>query len=123
MSIENEIEKIWNDVQGHLAKEMKGPSFQAWIKPSKLIELIDGKATIAVKNGFHRNFLKQHYIEKITTAIENRVKQRLFVDIVVKENLNLSDFFPSIAYLEETESQDIKNIKKQNPGNDKGYIL
>ncbi len=103
--MENEIEKIWNDVQGHLSKEMKGPSFQTWIKPSKLIELKDGKAIVAVKNTFNRNFLTQHYLEKITTAIENRVKQKLFVDIVVKDNLNLGEFFPSIAYLKEVENK------------------
>ncbi len=71
--MENEIEKIWNDVQGHLSKEMKGPSFQTWIKPSKLIELKDGKAIVAVKNTFNRNFLTQHYLEKITTALAPKV--------------------------------------------------
>ena len=117
--MENEIEKIWNDVQGHLSKEIKGPSFQTWIKPSKLIELKDGKAIIAVKNTFNRNFLTQHYLGKITAAIENRVKQKLVVDIITKESLNFGEFFPSIAYLKEAENQD---IKKQNPGNDKGYF-
>lgn len=96
-----ELEKIWQDVQGHLMREMKGPSFQTWIKPSKLIELTESKAVIAVKNEFNKNFLVQCYLEKITYCVEKTIKKKIQLEIVVKADLALSEFIPSIANLQE----------------------
>ncbi len=100
-NMNNEIENIWNLVQGHLSKEMKGPSFQTWIKPSRLIEVTDHKAVIAVKNDFNKNFLKQCYLDKIISALEKVVKRKINVEIVVKPDLKLNEFISSIASLED----------------------
>lgn len=105
----NELEKIWLDIQVHLSKEMKGPSFQTWIKPSKLIELKDNKAVIAVKNEFNRNFLKQSYSEKIISCIEKTIKRKIVLEIIVKPDLSLTEFTPSIATLSEAGSRDAIN--------------
>ncbi len=99
-----EVENIWTLVQGHLSKEMKVPSFQTWIKPSKLIEIYDSRAIIAVKNEFNKNFLKQCYLTKITSAIEKVIGRKFEVEIVVKPNLKLNEFIPSIANLKEADS-------------------
>ena len=105
----HQIEKIWNDVQSHLSREMKGPSFQTWIKPSKLIELKEDRAILAVKNEFNKNFLKQCYLDKITSAIEKIVKKKIILEIVVKKDLNLNEFISSIATLQEAEKQKNNN--------------
>lgn len=99
--MQNETEKIWNDAQNYLLKEMKGPSFQTWIKPSKLLEITNGKAIIGVKNEFNRNFLKQCYMGKITQALERVTKSKLLVEIIVKPDININEFISSIANLEE----------------------
>ncbi len=103
-----EVENVWNLVQGHLAKEMKGPSFQTWIKPSKLIELHETRAIIAVKNEFNKNFLKQCYLDKITSAVEKTIRKKIEVEIIVKPDLKLDGFISSIANLRETETQETK---------------
>ncbi|MBI2995672.1 MAG: chromosomal replication initiator protein DnaA [Candidatus Melainabacteria bacterium] len=100
-----DVEKIWQDVQVHLSKEIKGPSFQTWIKPSKLIELKEDKATLAVKNEFNKNFLKQCYIDKISYCIEKTIKRKITLEIVVKSDLKISEFVSSIANLKEVEIQ------------------
>ncbi|OGI07212.1 MAG: hypothetical protein A3I68_03335 [Candidatus Melainabacteria bacterium RIFCSPLOWO2_02_FULL_35_15] len=97
-----EVENIWDLVQGHLSKEMKGPSFQTWIKPSKLIELRETKAIIAVKNEFNKNFLNQCYLNKITSAIEKVTRKKTEVEIIVKPDLKLDEFISSIANLQES---------------------
>src|SRR3989338_7448379 len=97
-----EVETIWDLVQGHLSKEMKGPSFQTWIKPSKLIELRETKAIIAVKNEFNKNFLNQCYLNKITSAIEKVTRKKTEVEIIVKPDLKLNEFISSIANLQES---------------------
>ena len=101
------IEKIWQDVQTCLSKEMKGPSFQTWIKPSKLTELTEDKAVIAVKNEFNKNFLTQYYFEKILSAIERTIKKKITLEISVKPDLFAGEFIPSIANLKETETQSL----------------
>lgn len=100
-----DIEKVWEQVQGQLAKELKGPSFQTWVKPSKLISLANNKAVVAVKNEFNKNFLKQCYFEKICTAIEKAIKQKITLEIIVKSDLTIKEFIPSIASLEETKGE------------------
>jgi chromosomal replication initiator protein len=98
-----ELKQVWDDVQGHLSKQMKGPSFQTWIKPSKLVEISGNKAVIAVKNEFNKNFLRQAYIHKITTCIEKVLNRKIEVEILVKKDLVLGEFFPSIANLAEND--------------------
>ena len=110
----NELEKIWDGVQGHLLKEMKGPSFQTWRKPSKLIEIKEDIAVIAVKNEFNKNFLKQYYLDKITSCIEKTIKRKITLEIIVKPDLNLNEFIPSIANL--------KEIKIESTQNNAGYF-
>ena len=99
----SDLEKIWSNVQGLLSKELKGPSYGTWIKPTKLICLTKDKATIAVKNEFNRNFLNQCYLEKITSCLEKTLKQKIILDIIVKADLDLSEFISSIASLGESE--------------------
>lgn len=100
----HELEKLWHEIQGHLSKDMKGPSFQTWIKPSKLIEINESTAKIAVKNEFNKNFLNQYYLDKITSAVEKATKRRTSVEIIVKADLKLEEFVPSIANLQESNS-------------------
>ena len=116
----NELEKIWDSVQGHLLKEMKGPSFQTWIKPSKLIEIKENTAIIAVKNEFNKNFLKQYYIEKIVSCIEKTIKKKIVLEIIVKPDLNLNEFIPSIANLKEATGRDA--INRTSTENNTGYF-
>ena len=111
--MEQNLETIWSDVQGHLAREMKGPSFQTWIKASKLIELKENKAIIAVKNEFNKNFLLQSYLEKITSAIERVIRSKIVLEIVVKRDLSLSEFIPSIATLEDQRTREPENQKEK----------
>ena len=101
----NNLEKIWQDVQGHLSREMKGPSFQTWVKPSKLVEISDNKVVVAVKNEFNKNFLKQYYFEKIVSCIEKTIKKKIALEIIVKSDLHIGEFVPSIAILEDQKEQ------------------
>ena len=119
-TVEDNLEKIWQTVQGHLSRDLKGPSFQTWIKPSKLIAITGDKAIVAVKNEFNKNFLIQSYIEKISSAVERTLKRKITLEIVVKGDLNIGEFIPSIANLMETEKQAAK--KQEDSTNSQGYF-
>lgn len=118
-----ELEQIWNEVQGHLSKQMKGPSFQTWIKPSKLVEVSNNKVVIAVKNEFNKNFLRQAYIHKINACLEKVLKRKFELEIIVKRDMTLNEFIPSIANLKEElpesylpNSQITQGVTFSNPG-------
>lgn len=96
----NEVENIWHIAQDLLSKELKGPSFQTWIKPSKLISIENNKAILAVKNEFNKNFLKECYFDVIERAVERAVKRKMTLEIIVKNDLALNEFVSSIAVLE-----------------------
>ncbi len=117
----NSLEKIWHEVQGLLSKEMKGPSFQAWVKPSKLIELKGTTGTIAVKNDFNKNILQQSYIGKMTLAFEKVLRQKIVLEIVVKSDLDMGEFISSLGALKE---QPILNSSPltSNPQSQGGYL-
>ena len=104
----SDLEKIWQDVQGHLSKELKGPTFQMWIKPTKLISLTEENAQVAVKNDFNKNILKQTYFEKINSCLERVLKRKIVLEITVKADLDIKGFVSSIANLQEIENRQPK---------------
>ena len=108
-----DLEKIWSEVKDCLSKNMKGPSFQTWIRPTKLIELNNSKVFIAVKNEFNRNFLMQSYIGKIENAFEKTLKKKYEVSIIVKPDLVFNEFVSSIAILEDQKSKKLENQKEE----------
>ena len=109
-----DLEKIWSEVKGYLSKEMKGPSFQTWIRPSKLVELNECKALVAVRNEFNRNFLNQAYIGKIADAFEKALRRKVEVEIIVKSDLSFEEFIPSIAFLEDQKSKEPQKQRLEN---------
>lgn len=117
----NELEKIWDSVQGLLSKKLKGPSYGTWIKPSRLIALEDDKAVVAVKNEFNKNFLNQCYLDKIQDAIEKTLKRKIKLEITVKSDLKLEEFVPSIATLAD-KSEESTNGKEQIANNKEVFL-
>ena len=104
-----ELEKIWQDAQGHLSRELKGPIFQTWIKPTKLISLTENVACVAVKNEFNKNILRQTYFEKINSCLEQVLKKKIVLEIIVKADLDIKEFVSSIANLSEQKQSAFSN--------------
>lgn len=116
------VEKVWEHVLGLLQKELKGPSFQTWIKPSKLIEIKDDTAIVAVKNEFNKNFLLQNHLEKISQAIEKCIKRKIKVEITVKEDLDLGEFISSIATLKAQKPEHSALSTQHSAPSSEGYF-
>ncbi len=57
----HDFQLIWSQVLAHLAKKLKKPSFETWIRPTSLVKIQNDEAVIAVRNEFSRNFILQSY--------------------------------------------------------------
>ncbi len=55
----------WAQVRGRLRSEFGEATFRSWLKPLTLIGLSDGQVNIAVKTRFMRDWISQHYAERI----------------------------------------------------------
>lgn len=103
-----DLEQIWSSSLELIAKEIKKPSFEIWIKNSKLVLIQDNYATIAVKNEFTRNFLSQTYHHLIHKNLQEVVAKNLGLRFVVDASIEIEE--PKISVQESLAS--IPEIKK-----------
>lgn len=84
---DGDLYSSWSLVLDYLSKKLRKPSFETWIKPSKLIDIDNGFAVLAVKNEFTRNFISQSFVDLIKEAFKEVFKTALGLRIVIDENL------------------------------------
>lgn len=82
--------ELWQKVKDLLSKKLRKPSYETWIKPTKLISIADNYATIAVKNDFAKNLVSQSYLNQIQESIKEITATALGVRIIVDPDLEIS---------------------------------
>src|ERR1700690_3020272 len=55
----------WAQVRGRLRSEFGEATFRSWLKPLTLVGQSDSQVNIAVKTRFMRDWISQHYAERI----------------------------------------------------------
>ena len=88
--ISPEYKVLWLKVLELLAKKLRKPSFETWIKPTQLQEIKNDEAVIAVKNEFTRNLYYRPIKKKYKKHLKKlKLSQLLFVSSLTL-NLNLN---------------------------------
>jgi chromosomal replication initiator protein len=82
------FEQAWQQVLNYLSKKLRKPSFETWIRPSKLINIEKGFAVISVKNEFTRNFISQSFVDVIQEALKEVLKTSLGLRIIIDETIS-----------------------------------
>lgn len=117
--IENEAiidySATWKAVLAILAKKLRKPSFDTWIRPTLLIEIKNETAAIAVRNEFTRNFLLQSYYKDIQDAIKEVLAQSLAIKFIIVDNLETEVFFEEESLNENTNSIQISFAEISSP--------
>lgn len=90
------VPEIWSQTLNILAKKLKQPSFDAWIRPIQLLAVADEQATIAVANEFHKSRIFTNHISDIEAALTQVLGRQVTVILTV-DPAALSDYTPSIA--------------------------
>jgi len=120
--LERSLKEIWAQAQEILARKLSQPSFESWIRPTHLLELIGDQASIAVSNEFIRGWIANNHLEAITDAISQVVNRPVTAKIVVDTSLHHEPYTPSIAAItvippaQATSREQLTNASPLSPG-------
>jgi chromosomal replication initiator protein len=89
-------DEVWTAAKEILEKKIKAPSMQAWINPTRLIEIRDGEAVFGVSNDFVQSYLLR-YVPEIKAAIKAVTKTDVSVKIVIDGNQKSEVYTATIA--------------------------
>ncbi|EDX86796.1 chromosomal replication initiator protein DnaA [Synechococcus sp. PCC 7335] len=78
-------EDIWNQVLEKLALQLSPPTFETWIKPTKVQTLSNDQLVLLTDNPFARNWLQKHYLTQISTAAAEVLGHTINVTVTVKD--------------------------------------
>ncbi|MDV3349740.1 chromosomal replication initiator protein DnaA [Leptolyngbyaceae cyanobacterium CCMR0082] len=81
----NKVDGLWNEVLNKLQDQLSGPTFETWIKPTRLQTLADSTLTISTPNPFARNWVQKHYIQVISDVAQELLGQDINVVVTVSE--------------------------------------
>lgn len=82
------VDGLWNEVLNKLQDQLSGPTFETWIKPTRLQNLADSTLTISTPNPFARNWVQKHYIQVISDVAQELLGQDINVVVTVSETAN-----------------------------------
>ncbi|MCB9959320.1 MAG: chromosomal replication initiator protein DnaA [Rhodospirillaceae bacterium] len=73
MSLDDEIGRQWQHVRDRLREEVGEASFRSWVRPLTLDSVEDGEVRIAAPSNFMRDWVANHYRDKLMLlwAMEN----------------------------------------------------
>ncbi|MGB3297000.1 MAG: chromosomal replication initiator protein DnaA [Phormidesmis sp.] len=76
-------EDLWNEVLAKLESQLSGPTFETWIKPTRIQALSDQQLVLLTDNPFARNWLQKHYLSQISQVAAEILGHPVEVSIAV----------------------------------------
>ena len=80
-------EDLWNQVLAKLESQLSGPTFETWIKPTKVQDISQEKLVLLTDNPFACNWLQKHYLTQITTVATEVLGRSVDISITVKDDV------------------------------------
>ncbi len=104
--MENRLPTIWYSVLAEMEKTLSKPSFETWLKTTKLIDLQNDKIIVEVPNEFTRDWLKNHYNKFLSNALDKISDNRYYIHFVTPQNISSknSGFSSATLPLQKTEN-------------------
>ncbi len=90
-------DEVWTAAQELMAKKLKAPTMQSWIRPARLLNIKDNEATLAVSNDFVRTYIVNHLIPEIKDAIKAVIKTDVSVKVIVDSHAKSEAYTATIA--------------------------
>ncbi len=78
------LEELWKNVLVRVGQEISKPSFETWIKSTKLLSYnsSDATVTISAPNSFARDWLENHYMHLIKCILTELTGEELLINFV-----------------------------------------
>ena len=111
------LEELWIEVLSKVEQKISRPSFETWLKATKLMSYGEETVTIAAPNSFAKDWLENHYIHLITGILSERTGEDRIIQFVVPKNMEENDFMlpkPTVKTVEKvplTSAPGMLNLK------------
>ncbi|HLA16774.1 MAG TPA: chromosomal replication initiator protein DnaA [Candidatus Limnocylindrales bacterium] len=99
--------QVWRAALGELQVALSPANYETWLKDTALVDVDDNRFTIAVPNGFARDFLEGRYRSLISQTLARVVGYSVVVEFVVA---------PAAPVLSEAEPEDEERAPSQTNG-------
>ncbi|WP_432353698.1 chromosomal replication initiator protein DnaA [Sporosarcina sp. A2] len=86
------LENLWQEVLSKVEEKISRPSFETWLKSTKLLSYGAENVTIAVPNSFSKEWLESHYVHLITGILSELTGEDRLIHFVVPEDMAEKDF-------------------------------
>ncbi len=80
-------EDLWNQVLAKLEEQLSGPTFETWIKPTRIQALSAQQLTLLTDNPFARNWLQKHYLGQISDVAAEILGYQVSISIAVRDDV------------------------------------
>lgn len=77
---------VWRTVLSEMEKYLSKPSIETWLKNTRPLSLQEKTFVVEVPNDFTRNWLKNHYFEKLTQTLRIIMDEDLNIHFVIKQD-------------------------------------
>ena len=78
-------EDLWNQVLTQLESQLSSPTFETWIKPTRVSQLSDKKLVLLTDNPFARNWLQKYYLPQISEVAAAVIGHKVEVVITIND--------------------------------------
>ncbi len=86
------LEELWIEVLLKVEQKISRPSFETWLKSTKLMSYGEENVTIAVPNSFAKEWLENHYVHLITGILSDLTGEDRIIQFVVPKDMAENDF-------------------------------
>lgn len=86
------LDELWTEVLSKIEQRIARPSFQTWVKSTKLLSYEEENATIAAPNTFAKEWLETHYVHLITGILSELTGEDRIIHFIVPEDMTETDF-------------------------------
>ncbi|MGM0899448.1 MAG: chromosomal replication initiator protein DnaA [Bacillota bacterium] len=86
------LDEIWSSVLAQVEKRISKPSFETWLKSTKLLSYKEDTVTISAPNSFARDWLENHYVHLITGILTDLTGDEALIKFVVPKDQDMDDF-------------------------------
>ncbi|ARD48394.1 chromosomal replication initiation protein DnaA [Sporosarcina sp. P37] len=85
------LSSLWEQVLKNIEARVSKPSFETWLKSTKLLTFEEENATISVPNSFAKDWLETHYVHLITGILSELTGEDRIVEFIVPQDMAEND--------------------------------
>ena len=115
------LSSIWRTVLSEMETHLSKPSIETWLKNTRPISLQENTLVVEVPNDFTRNWLKNHYYQKLTDILLDIMNEDFNIHFVIKKDPGINGLQPenqnnrmNVAVDPSKKEENIREISKNN---------